>query len=233
MVYRGEYHFLPAMLNQSLGGCLSARCAVRLPECSASGSCITHAGCRARRIPHRRGLPRRGLPARARLPLRVSPTLARDVSRRGPGSCTVRFASASLDAEPAALAGLAASTKYNAALVGCCRCCFCDRPRPRGSGRLMLRDSGGCGVRLGWLSNRDGVRCPRPCHLHRRHPRHRGRASPADTGRMSARNVHLTSSLRYGLGLPLLLTGLAGLVHLLVRRPREGLLLATPSPTTR
>ena len=35
-----------------------------------------------------------------------------------------------------------------------------------------------------------------------------------------------TSSLRHGLGLPVLVSGIAGLVHLLVRRPREGFLLA-------
>jgi hypothetical protein len=39
--------------------------------------------------------------------------------------------------------------------------------------------------------------------------------------------VHLTSSLRHGLGLPLLLAGTAGLIRLVIHRPREGLLLAT------
>jgi hypothetical protein len=38
--------------------------------------------------------------------------------------------------------------------------------------------------------------------------------------------VHLTTSLRYGLGIPLLATGIAGLVVAIYRRPREGVLLA-------
>lgn len=38
---------------------------------------------------------------------------------------------------------------------------------------------------------------------------------------------HLIFSLRYGLGLPLLVTGLAGLAFLLARRPRIGVLLGT------
>ena len=37
---------------------------------------------------------------------------------------------------------------------------------------------------------------------------------------------HMTTTLRYGLGLPLLVAGLAGLVILIVRRPRIGLLVA-------
>jgi len=38
--------------------------------------------------------------------------------------------------------------------------------------------------------------------------------------------VHLTSSLRYGLGLPLLVAGLTGLLLLLWKRPREGLMVS-------
>src|SRR5205807_1442618 len=36
---------------------------------------------------------------------------------------------------------------------------------------------------------------------------------------------HLQTSLRYGLGLPLLLTGLAGMAAILVRQPQRGMLL--------
>jgi hypothetical protein len=39
-------------------------------------------------------------------------------------------------------------------------------------------------------------------------------------------SVHLTTSLRYGLGIPLLATGIAGLVVAIYRRPREGVVLA-------
>src|SRR4029078_3292169 len=37
---------------------------------------------------------------------------------------------------------------------------------------------------------------------------------------------HATTTLRYGLGLPLLLSGVAGLVILVVRQPRKGLIVA-------
>jgi hypothetical protein len=127
-------------------------------------------------------------------------------------------------------AGLAASTKYGVALVAVPAIWVCLRPdlSIQRSWFVRLKQAAGYLVVMAiafaltspycliafdrFVTALGGV----SAHLARPH------------GVMVGRGwqVHLTSSLRYGLGLPLLVAGLVGLALLLWRRPRKGAIVA-------
>lgn len=129
----------------------------------------------------------------------------------------------------AVAAGLAMSTKYNAAIVAL-PALWVLLARPTGRPALTGRFAA-CALFLATMLLTFAVTSPYSFLDHR--------AFTAALGNVSAHLatghgvelgrgwlVHLSSSLRYGLGIPLLVAGLSGLVWLVVARPREGFVVA-------
>jgi 4-amino-4-deoxy-L-arabinose transferase-like glycosyltransferase len=231
--YRGEYHFLQAISSDPSPVFLSAR----LLSAGAGVLSVWLVYRTARRwFPREDSLIAAAFLAGAFLHVRDSHFGVTDVT----ATClalasfagTVRYAShpATRTLLPAALlAGFAASTKYNAGLILLPQLVAIALSRPAGAIRLVLRDSGVAALSAlaGFLVATPYAVLDHATFVSALHGigAHLSGGHGADVG--LGWRVHLTSSLRYGLGLPLLLAGIAGLVHLLVRRPREGLLLAS------
>ena len=142
---------------------------------------------------------------------------------------TVKFASGGTRREAvvsALWAGLAASTKYNAALIALPLSWAILRGRDPWSARIELLASCGlvacvafvAGTPYALLDRQAFAAALESVAAHLR----AGHAALAGPGWI----VHLSISLRYGLGLPLLVTGIAGLVLTVWRDRASGLLLA-------
>lgn len=229
--YRGEYHFLQTLSADPTAVYLSAR----LLSAAAGVLSVWLLYRAARRwFPRLESVASAAFLAGAFLHVRDSHFGVTDVMATclavASFACTVRF-----DSHPetrtllpaALLAGLAASTKYNAALILLPLLAAIVLSRPRGSWRPILGDLG-VAVSIAVIGFVLATPYAVLDHATFRNAIHGIGAHLAgghgtDVG--SGWWVHLTSSLRHGLGLPLLLTGLAGLVHLMVQRPREGALL--------
>jgi 4-amino-4-deoxy-L-arabinose transferase-like glycosyltransferase len=151
---------------------------------------------------------------------------------------TVKFASSRRRADllrSAILAGLAASTKYNAGLVvlpGVLAIVMGPRatesaPREAWTMRIGLAAGYGALAIASFFAGTPYALVDRPAFFKAlesitAHLRG-GHAAMAGPGWL----VHLTSSLRYGMGLPVLIAGIAGLLLAMWRDWRSGLLLAT------
>jgi hypothetical protein len=230
--YRGEYHFLQVLTADPEPVYLAAR----LLSASTGVVSVWLLYRTARRwFGHLEALVAAAFLALAFLHVRDSHFGVTDVTATCLGlasfACTVRF-----HAYPgrhtlvpaAALGGLAASTKYNLALIlvplAAAIALSADR-RPAGK---VVRDLvvAGAGAVAGFLVATPYALLDYPAFVEglRGISTHLAGGHGADVG--SGWWVHLTSSLRYGLGWPLLAAGLGGLALLLVQRPQEGWLLA-------
>ena len=230
--YRGEYHFLQMLTADPEPVYLAAR----LLSASAGVVSVWLLYRTTRRwFGHLEALVASAFLALAFLHVRDSHFGVTDVTATCLGlasfACTVRF-----HAHPgtrtllpaAALGGLAASTKYNLALIlvplAAAIALSADR-RPAGK---VVRDLvvAGAVALAGFLVATPYALLDYPAFVEglRGISTHLAGGHGVDVG--SGWWVHLTSSLRYGLGWPLLAAGLGGLALLLVRRPREGWLLA-------
>lgn len=230
--YRGEFHFLQALSADPTAVYLSAR----LLSAGAGVLSVWLLYRTARRwFPRGESLTAAAFLAVAFLHVRDSHFGVTDVTATcvalASFACTIRFAShpSTRTLLPAALlAGLAASTKYNVGLILLPLLIAIALRRPRDAGTL-LRDIAAASMTAlaGFLIATPYAVLDHATFIDALHGigAHLSGGHGADVG--SGWWVHLSSSLRYGLGLPLLLTGIAGLAHLLVSRPREGLLLAS------
>lgn len=231
--YRGEYHFLQTVAADPTPVFLSAR----LLSAGAGVLSVWLLYRIARRwFPRAESLTAAAFLAGAFLHVRDSHFGVTDVTATALAlasfACTVRFAShpGLRTLLPAALlAGLAASTKYNAGLILLPLLVAIVQCRWNRTVGPLVRDLSVASVAAlaGFL-----IATPYALLDHTTFFNGLGRISAhlaaghgTDVG--PGWRFHLTSSLRYGLGLPLFLAGVAGLVQLLIRRPREGLLLAS------
>lgn len=230
--YRGEYHFLQSISADPTVVYLSAR----LLSAGAGVLSVWLVYRTARRwFPREESLTAAAFLAVAFLHVRDSHFGVTDVTATclalASFACTVRFAShpaARTLLAAALLAGLAASTKYNAGLI-LLPLLVAIGLNPDRTLRWFLRDAAVASMSAlaGFVIATPYAVLDHATFISALHGigAHLSGGHGADVG--LGWQVHLTSSLRYGLGLPLLLTGIAGLVHLLVLRPREGLLLAS------
>jgi hypothetical protein len=227
--YRGEYHFLQLLTANPEPVYLAAR----LLSVSAGVMSVWLLYRTARRwFGHLEALVAAAFLALAFLHVRDSHFGVTDVTATCLGlasfACTVRF-----HAHPrtgtvlpaAALGGLAASTKYNLALILVPLAAAIALSADRRTAMRDLALAAAVAV-AGFLAATPYAVLDYPAFVEglRGISTHLADGHGADVG--SGWWVHLTSSLRYGLGWPLLAAGLSGLALLLVQRPREGWLLA-------
>ena len=118
----------------------------------------------------------------------------------------------------AVTAGLAASTKYNAALIALPALWVVGRPGRAALFTAVMLLAFALTSPYSFLEYDQFITALRGISAH----------LATGHGVMLGRGwvVHLASSLRYGLGLPLLVAGLTGLLLLLWKQPREGVMVA-------
>lgn len=118
----------------------------------------------------------------------------------------------------AVTAGLAASTKYSAAIIALPALWICRRPGRAALFAAVMLLAFALTSPYSFLEYDQFITALRGISAH----------LATGHGVMIGRGwvVHVASSLRYGLGLPLLLAGLTGLLLLLWKQPREGMMVA-------